>query len=193
MKIGIYAGTFDPIHNGHLAFARQALEQGLDMVYFLPEPRPRRKQGVRALEHREGMIDAAIRDDARLGLIKLEQARFTVHETLPVLEQRFPGADLVFLFGDDVVKHLADWPHVTDLALRVRLLVALRREKYQVLEQTFRTLESVTGRMFRYELITSKEPSLSSSLVRRELKARTLTTGAPPQVVSYIREHRLYR
>jgi nicotinate-nucleotide adenylyltransferase len=126
-KFGVFAGTFDPLHNGHLAFARQALRSGLDKVYFLPEPRPRRKQGVRALEHRQGMIEVAIQDDTRLGLIKLEQARFTPYETLPVLQQRFPNAEIVLLFGDDVLRHIADWPRIAELADSVRLLIATRR------------------------------------------------------------------
>ncbi|MCA9332160.1 adenylyltransferase/cytidyltransferase family protein, partial [Candidatus Saccharibacteria bacterium] len=50
-KVGIYAGSFDPIHKGHIALAEQAIQQcGQDKVFFMVEPRPRRKQGVKALE-----------------------------------------------------------------------------------------------------------------------------------------------
>src|SRR5258708_1287895 len=90
-KIPIFAGTFDPVHEGHLAFAQAALEEGLEKVMFLVEPRPRRKQGVRALEHRTAMVQLAIADEPQLSTIVLEQARFSVNETLPVLRARFSG------------------------------------------------------------------------------------------------------
>lgn len=192
-RIGIYAGTFDPIHNGHLAFARDALRRGTDMVYFLPEPRPRRKQGVRALEHRVGMIESAIHGEPKLGIIRLEQARFTVQDTLPVIEQRFPGVELVFLFGDDVIWHLADWPNVSDLVSRVSLLVAIRQDSYPAVERRLTVLASTTGRAFRYEIIPSPAAGISSSLIRQNLKRHETPRDVPDSVSAYMHRHRLYR
>src|SRR5688572_27140829 len=106
MKIGIYSGTFDPIHLGHVAFAKEALKQcGLEKVYFLVEPRPRRKQGVKALEHRQAMVELAIAKEPALGSIILDHARFSVRQTLPVLQARFEGSEIVFLMGDDMLAH----------------------------------------------------------------------------------------
>src|SRR5687768_15392849 len=94
-KVGIYAGTFDPVHEGHLAFAREAAAQyGLDKVFFLVEPNPRRKQGVKALEHRNEMVQLAIRSEKLFASILLEQHRFTVTETMPVLRSRFKNSEL---------------------------------------------------------------------------------------------------
>ena len=61
-RIGIFAGTFDPVHKGHISFALQAIEAaGLDEVVFLPEPRPRHKQSVTDQSHRIAMINLAIK------------------------------------------------------------------------------------------------------------------------------------
>jgi nicotinate-nucleotide adenylyltransferase len=115
-RVGIYAGTFDPIHEGHLAFAKQALQTStLDKIFFLVEPRPRRKQGVRALEHREAMVRLAVADNPCLGIIQLEHSNFTVEETLPKLQALFEGAELHFLMGEDVFAHLNAWPNVNEL------------------------------------------------------------------------------
>lgn len=192
-KIGVFAGTFDPIHNGHMAFANAALAYGLDKVYLLPEPRPRRKQGVRALEHRLEMINLAIADEPRLGSIKLEQARFTPHETLPVLQERFKGAQIVLLFGDDVIAHIADWPHINDLVQSVELLVAVRHHNRNKLAETFAILHQTSGLAFDYQLIEPAQVDVSSSRVRASLRAGDTSHMISEQVAAYIRNRRLYR
>ena len=193
MKIGIFAGTFDPIHSGHLAFAQAALDAGVDKVYFLPEPRPRRKQGVRALEHRLAMVELAIADETKFGAIKLEQARFTPHETLPVLQQRFKGAQLVLLFGDDVMAHIAGWPHVQELVENVSLLVAVRHHNRAKLIDTFQLLAETSRLKFDYTLVDPMKATVSSSRVREALRGGKLPSALDQTVYQYIRSHRLYR
>ena len=194
MRVGVYAGTFDPVHMGHVAFAECALEQGLDMVYFLPEPRPRRKQGVRALEHRVGMVEAAIDSHPQLGVIHLKQARFTPHETLPVLRRRFPSADITLLFGDDVLTHIASWPLVEELVGSVELLIATRSGSHTEIERKFETLSSVSGLQFAYRIIDAPHNHVSSSTVRGQLRSgHKQVKYLPPAVADYIRKHRLYR
>lgn len=193
MKIGIFAGTFDPVHAGHVAFAHKALDLGLDRVYFLPEPRPRRKQGVRALEHRLAMINLAISDEPRFGSIQLKQARFTPHETLPVLAKRFAGAELVLLFGDDVIGHIAHWPHIIELVDTVELFVATRHHNIQKLAETFHILHQTSGLQFRYRLVEPAQQSVSSSLIRAALKSGQPVKHLDLTVQGYIHSHRLYR
>ncbi len=191
-KIGIYAGTFDPIHEGHLAFARAALDAGLEKVMFLVEPRPRRKQGVRALEHRLAMVQLAIQDNPRLGSIIIEQARFTAHETLPLLQNRFKGYQLVLLFGDDVIAHIANWPHIDELVASVELMVATRQDDERALAETFSIIEKTTNLSFRYTFVDPGYPEISSSRIRLELKKRQQPADIPGNVWQYIRSHRLY-
>ena len=191
-RVGIFAGTFDPIHAGHLAFAEAALQTGLEKVFFLVEPRPRRKQGVRALEHRIAMVDLAIADQPKFGQIVLKQARFTIHETLPVLQARFPNHQLLLLFGDDVISHVAHWPHVQELADAVTLLVASRWRDKTELEAAFKTLQQTRSLHFHYEIIQVNQPEVASSRIRLALKNKKTSTELLPSIADYIHKHRLY-
>lgn len=192
-KVGILAGTFDPVHEGHLAFARQALEQcGLDKVFFLVEPHPRRKQGVRALEHRERMVQLAIAGDPKLGSIVLEHARFSVDETLPILKRLYKGAELHLLFGDDVLKHLADWPHVEDLIKDVRFVIAVRAGKTQTAQSQLESLSKARGIKLQYSLFPSSAPDFASSRIRLNYKRSSPIEGVPAEVQDYIQANGLY-
>lgn len=191
-KIGIYAGTFDPIHNGHLAFAQAALNAGLEKVMFLVEPRPRRKQGVRALEHRLAMVQLAIKDHPGMGSIMLEQARFTPHETLPVLQNRFKGYQLVLLFGDDVITHIAHWPHVEELVSSVELMIAARQNDEANLNHMFKSFETARHLYFAYQFVDPQCSHISSTKIREQLKKRLQPPDLPEGIWSYIRSHRLY-
>jgi nicotinate-nucleotide adenylyltransferase len=191
-RIGIFAGTFDPIHDGHIAFAQAALDQGIEKVMFLVEPRPRRKQGVRALEHRIAMVQLAIAKQPKMGTIMLEQARFTAHETLPVLQERFKGYKLVLLFGDDVTQHIAQWPHVTQLVESTELLIASRQANTDMLRETMHTLEHTRSLKFHYNIIKAPKEYLSASKIRLQLKRHEKPEGLPPKVYGYITQQDLY-
>lgn len=195
-KVGIFAGTFDPIHNGHIAFAKSGLDAGLDKVYFLVEPRPRRKQGVRALEHRHGMVAAAIADEPQLGSILSNQARFTPRDTFPPLQNRFQGAQLSLMFGDDVVlrmiDHIADWPHVEELAENAELLIAARYHSQVDIIKKLDDLRLNFNLPFRYRFVEPKAENISSSRIRATLKRGFVPKEMPTAAVQYARAHGLY-
>lgn len=192
-RVGIFAGSFDPIHEGHIAFAKQATSEcKLDKVFFLVEPRPRRKQGVKALEHRAKMVQLAVRKEPRMGSIMLEQTRFTTTETLPILKARFKGADLFLLFGDDVLKHLADWPHVDELLGGVSFIIGVRKSPITKIRTTIRTIEKTRGIKINYTVFKSTTPDVSSTQIRLSLKCGNQPTGLPGSVEAYIKTHHLY-
>lgn len=191
-RIGIFAGTFDPVHEGHIAFAKAALDTGLEKVMFLPEPRPRRKQGVRAFEHRIAMVQLAVKDEPKFSTVILEQARFTPHETLPLLSARFKGYKLVLLFGDDVVGHLAHWPHVDALVKASELLIASRQTSTTDLKATLKNLERTRNLKFTYNIIHPGLQDTASSKIRLDLKHGKDPSGLPIKVATYIKRHGLY-
>jgi nicotinate-nucleotide adenylyltransferase len=195
-SVGVFAGTFDPIHDGHLAFAHAALDAGLEKVMFLVEPRPRRKQGVRALEHRVAMVQLAIAHEPRFGVIVLEQARFTPHETLPVLLRRFAGYEIALLFGDDVISymvdHIAAWPHIEELASSASLVIAARNETQQKLTEKLEILKKHHNLPFRYQFVEPKQTIVSSSAIRLRIKRGQKPQHVPGEVAAYIEDHGLY-
>ena len=192
-RIGIFSGTFDPVHDGHISFAKQAVRQGeLDKVFFLVEPRPRRKQGVKALEHRIEMVKLAIAKEPQLGLIILEQARFNVAETLPLLEARFQGAELYMLLGEDVLGHLAHWPQVERLTASVMFVIGIRKLSKSDIGQRVKTIETVRGVTIRYQTFRSSHNDYASSSLRLQIKRGQQPAGLDPAVYRYIQAVGLY-
>lgn len=192
-KIGIYAGAFDPVHEGHIQFALQAIERThLDKAYFLVEPRPRHKQGVKAFEHRVEMVRLAIEHDERLGMVILHQARFTIHDTWPVLQRRFAGAHLSMLMGSDVFARLSHWPRVDELITSVQFVVGVRNQKLAELHDHLRMLEDTRRLKLDFVTFPSVLPTQSSSRIRTALRHGVLPKGLCPAVVAYIQEHNLY-
>lgn len=126
-RIGIYSGTFDPIHDGHVAFAVTALESlGLEKVLFYPEPQPRNKQNVSSLAKRETQIARQLVDVASCSVALLPDRQFTVRDTLPKLQRLFPAAELTILMGSDVAGTLADWPNIHILLSSCPIAIGIR-------------------------------------------------------------------
>ncbi len=129
MKVGIFSGTFDPVHGGHIAFALAASKSaGLDKVYFLPEPLPRRKEGVTHYVHRLAMLRLALRPYPQLTTLELPDKQFTVKSTLPRLKRLLPDTELHMLLGSDMLKYLSsnEWPDAELLLAQARLIIGVR-------------------------------------------------------------------
>ena len=192
-KVGIYSGTFDPVHEGHLAFARDAREHcGLDKVYFMVEPRPRRKQGVKALEHRAEMVRIAIDGEPKFSSIVLNQQRFTADKTLPVLMEIFKGAELHLLMGDDWLSHLAGWPQLEKLIKNVKFAIGIKKYDRKEIERRMAALHHARGFSVQYDLFNVSKPGYSSSAIKRAVKNGKRPDGLTPRVYDYIRANNLY-
>lgn len=192
-SIGILSGTFDPVHFGHIEFAEQAQKEcKLDKIFFLVEPRPRRKQGVKAFEHRVRMVQLAIKRHPNIGDIILEQARFTVNETLPILKNRFKNSQLFLLMGDDVLAHLISWPHLDRLMSSVHFIIGTREQTRRELGKTLATIENSRGTRFTYTIINTRHRRVSSRQVRAALRKGQMPPEIPPAVADYIDKEGLY-
>lgn len=193
-RIGIYVGTFDPVHDGHLSFADTALEIcHLDKLFFLVEPVPCRKQGVKAVEHREKMVQLATSNKAQLGNIILEDTQFSVERTLPWLWSRFNGCELFMLMGDDVTARLASWTNIEDLTRHVQLVIGLRNAfSTRDTKQKVELLYSTRGFVIEYTIVRTDLPHVSSSKIRQQIKRGQKPAGLPVKVEEYIRKQRLY-
>jgi nicotinate-nucleotide adenylyltransferase len=193
-RIGIYAGAFDPIHEGHIAFAKEALQKAhLDRIYFLVEARPRYKQGVKALDHRVAMVEQAISNEPHLGLVLLDQARFTVYETWPLLQSRFEGAQLFMLMGEDVFNRLTHWPRIEGLVTSAEFVVGLRTgHSEEGLREHFSMLAQTKALELHYEIFRANHSQVNSRHIRASLRRGKIPEGLHPDVLAYIKAHRLY-
>jgi len=191
-RIGIYAGTFDPVHGGHISFALQALAAAkLDEVYFLPERQPRGKQQVEHFGHRVGMLERALKPHPQLKVLEMVDAKFSVKRTLPGLRRRFEGNRLVFLFGSDIVPGLADWPHASQLLEDSELVIGIRsRDKRQKLRDIIEKWQPQPNAVFLFD---SHAAAVSSGKVRDALRLRKKTApGLLKSVERYSDRHWLY-
>lgn len=189
-RIGIYSGTFNPVHAGHVAFALQAMQAAkLDTLYFLPERHPRHKKGVEHFAHRVAMLKQAVRPYPKFDVLELDDISFSVQRTLPKLQVLFAGGELVFLVGSDTVRHMAEWPHSNRLFADVELVVAMRRG--QTVNET-KQIIAAWPQSPVVTLINSYAPDVSSTDVRRALQTRQPTKGLLKSVSRYSNHHWLY-
>lgn len=190
-RIGIYAGTFDPVHAGHVTFALQALQAArLDKVYFLPERRPRNKQHVEHFAHRVAMLKRAAAPYPQFEVLELVDVSFSVERTLPQLKQRFKGATLVFLFGSDILPRLQDWPKIGRLLTGSELVIGLREQDDR--QKLRRLIEAWPVPPKALTMFTSYAPKVSSGRVREALRRRQSTPGLLTSVERYSDRHWLY-
>jgi len=194
LRVGVLGGTFDPVHRGHLALARAALDElGLDEVLFVPAGQPWRKEGriVAPAAHRLAMLRLALAGEPALRVETLELDRpgpsYTA-DTLEALRDARPDDELFFVAGEDALADLPNWLRPERILELATLAVARRVDVPQAAG------ESLSG--LRERVVWLKMPLLPVSAteirdrVRRGLPVDDLV---PPAVEAYIREHGLYR
>lgn len=192
-RIGIYPGTFDPIHQGHIAFAQEAMRVcGLNEVIFLPERRPRGKEdAVTDIHHRIALIERATETIADLRVLRLTSKRFTVDETLPELRAAFPEATLTMLIGSDIVQTFPyRWEGLSTLLGEVSLAIGMRAgDTPEEVTAIIGEVERGSARPVAYTCISTPEVATSSSSIRN---GSLDMSRLHPAVLDYITANRLY-
>lgn len=189
-RVGIYPGTFDPVHAGHITFAASTLKTcQLDEVVFIPEHSPRRKTAVTNIAHRHAMLTQALQDHPGLHTVLLESQQFTIRETLPELKQLFPEAELTFLIGSDIANMLTHWDDLGDLLSTASFAIGLRSADTPAsVNMVMRTLAEVHRHNVHYSIVPgTSQLHTSSSAIRNGDYAQ-----APEKVTTYIRQYGLY-
>ena len=166
-RIGIYPGTFDPIHNGHLAFALEATKQcRLDKVILLPEQLPRSKHNVTPVLERVQQIKAAALHHPSVDVQLLSSSQFTVRTTLAEIQKRFEHKKLTLLVGSDVALGLHKWNGIEMLIATCDVAVGLRsNETVEDVQRQFEKLSAMCPTT-NFTIITTNYSSLSSSSFR---------------------------
>jgi nicotinate-nucleotide adenylyltransferase len=195
MRIGIFGGTFDPPHSGHLALARAAIDQlQLDELIFLPANKnPLKKSASQTpAKHRLAMVQKMIESEEKMAVSDMEITRGGVSysvDTLGELQMVRP-AEYWFIMGADAVKGLPDWRNPQRLMKLCRLAVAVRPPE---------TAETVMMRVpaeFRdkTDVITMSPMDISSTDIRNRIeRGLPVTAWVAPGVAKFIQENKLYR
>ena len=128
-RLGVFGGTFDPPHVGHLAIALAALESArLDRVLFVPARRSPLKDRapVAGVEDRLAMLEAAVRDEPRFAVSRIELERDGPSYTVDTLEALRPQGELFLIMGSDALADLERWRAPARIRELATILVARR-------------------------------------------------------------------
>jgi len=209
--IGIFGGTFNPIHNGHLVLAQTVLDTlHCTQVRLIPAAVPPHKQtpAVTA-QHRSTMVQLAIQDHPKLVLDTCELERqgtsYTI-ETLHLLRQRFPNQALCLMMGQDSYQKLPTWHRWLELLDYSHLLVVHRADREKTLflhpEHEGKLVDIATApEAFATQanglisFLPTTPPDISSTRIREQIRhnGESAITEIPQQVFSFIQQNRLYQ
>lgn len=194
-RIGIMGGTFDPIHQGHIRMAQCALHSmELDRVLMLPSGNPPHKPEITPAEDRYRMVCAAC-----AGLDGLEPCReeidrsgviYTV-DTLSILQEKYPKAELYYLIGADTLMELHNWRRYETVLTLCTFLVFPRSWTYtpQQLTEERKRLTALGG---RFILLDMEVVDISSTSIRQAIRGGENLPELPIQVREYAQAGSLY-
>lgn len=189
-RIGVFGGTFDPPHIGHLAVAAACRDElGLERLLLVVAGEPWQKVGERPVSPaatRLALTAAAVEDYPGLEVCNLEVLRegpsYTA-DTLAELSRSHPGAELFVALGADAARGLRTWERVAEVLDRATMVVCAREGGFGELP------DGVAWRR-----VTVPRLDVSSSDLRERVAAgRTIDVLVPPPVALLISEHALYR
>jgi len=191
-RIGIFGGTFNPPHTGHLIVAERICEQlNLDKVFFIPSYiSPHKKKGENKLAlHRLRMVRLAVRLNPRFGWSNIEVKRkglsFT-YETVEEFHRDFPGSKLFLIIGADNFSEFHTWKN-PERIVELASLVVMNRPLFK---------SGPTNRKFdkNARFVSVPDIQISSSEIRRIVRQRkSVRYLVPRQVSEYIERNKLYR
>jgi hypothetical protein len=192
MRIGIFGGTFDPVHLGHLLLAEQALEsQSLDEVWFVPARISPHKQHAPPISscHRLKMLQMAITGHPRFSISLVDLHRegpsYTLN-TLQILQEKHPFFRFFLILGTDLMKDLLKWYKIKEI-LQIADLILLERAGSENKDVPAFLTQHI---YWIYKEITT---NISSTLIRNRLKeGLSVRYMIPKKVWHYIKEHSLY-
>ena len=211
--VGLFGGTFDPVHQGHLDLARQVLDRcRLDRLLFIPAPRPpHKRQPVASFHHRAAMIEAALADcgdnQGRIRCSRIEEGlsppSYTIH-TVEALIGAHGGHRYFLIIGADSLLDLPHWHRIGELLALINLIVVNRDRinasrvaaALESLDASFRFDEQqglwINNEGRTVEYLHDIELPVSSSSIRQDLIQGRVPVMLPLAVLEYIKQHHLY-
>jgi nicotinate-nucleotide adenylyltransferase len=200
MRLGLYGGTFDPVHFGHLLLAetcREACE--LDEVWFIPTGSPPHKTGaeISPVRARREMLELALAGLPRFQVSRIEMDRPGPHytvETLRLLKSERPEDELFLLIGADSLHDLHTWREPEEVARLATIVAVNRGDDAAVQDSASGSFGLPSGSSIRVQTIPMPPIGISATDLRRRVAAgRSIRFQTPRAVEQYIRAHRLYR
>ncbi len=203
MKIGIFGGAFNPIHNGHLHLLDELYRAELpfgqfDKLLIIPTANPPHKSsdGLISAEHRIAMIELAIKefeyaDNIEISTIELEsKEKNYTYTTLIKLNKIYPNAEFVLFIGSDQLFYFPKWYRYNDILKLAEVRAITRQEsEHQAVADFLAKNKELTG----INVLAVKPVVVSSTQIRQMVASgESIADLVPLSVNEYIKEHRLY-
>ncbi len=195
MKIGLYFGSFNPIHIGHLAIANFMVEfTDMDQVWFVISPQnPLKKRDTLLADyHRLELVEKAIHDEPRFQAsdieLKLPKPSYTI-DTLTYLSEKHPKHQFILIMGEDNMYTLPKWKNYRGLLEQYPIYVYPREGEMKTIPEF--------KKLFKNASITQVDApriEISSSFIRQSIRSnKDIHLFLPPAVWKYIDEMNFYR
>ena len=196
-RIGLFGGTFDPPHLGHLILASEAQTQlELDRLLWIltPEPPHKQEQFITSIDHRLAMVELAIKDNPAFELSRIELDRPGPHytlDTIKLIAEQNPAADIVPIIGGDSLRDLPTWHEPQKLVYACHWIGVMRRPHD---ESNLDELESqLPGISSKVHYVDAPLLEIASREIRSRIaKGESVRYYLPTTVYEYINEHHLY-
>jgi nicotinate-nucleotide adenylyltransferase len=189
-RIGVFGGSFDPVHCGHIELADNSLKElSLDKVIFVPAKIPPHKLHKRLspLKHRLAMLKAALKPHVRFSVSRYELNRrgttFT-YKTLGYFRKFFKNADLFLIIGSDSLNDISSWKNLPEILRSAEIITGIRKG-----------FEVHVSPKLRNEVHILKKPiaGISSSEIRRLVRNKVSVEKLVPKgVFTYLAKHAIY-
>jgi nicotinate-nucleotide adenylyltransferase len=194
-KVGLFFGSFNPIHVGHLVIAEYMVEfTPLEQIWFVVSPRNplKKKETLLNENHRIRMVRLAIEDDTRFKASSIEfdlpRPSYTI-TTLAYLTEKYPKIDFSLILGEDNVATLHKWKNYETLLKDYKIYVYPRI--YSPAEDTAQPIKTTHPAIV---LTDAPIVELSSTFIRNAIsEGKTIKHMVPPAVGEYIQEMNFYK
>ena len=187
MQIGLFFGSFNPVHNGHLIIANMVLQEAkLNQVWFVVSPQNPFKKKNTLLKERErlNLINLAIEDNAKLKAsdiqFQLPKPSYTI-DTLTYLKEKYPKHTFSLIMGSDNVEQIHDWKNGDLILKNYKIIVYKRTEEEKLQHPNVKYLD--------FPLL-----DISATFIRQKLKdGYDMNYFLPEPVWNYVRDYKLYK
>ena len=196
-RIGLFGGTFDPPHLGHLILASEAqfqLELNRLLWTLTPEPSHKQDQLITSIEHRLAMVNLAIADNPSFELSRAELDRPGPHytlDTIKLIAEQHPDAEIIPIIGGDSLHDLPSWHRPQELLYAAHWIGVMRRPGEAAnLEELERELPGISSKV---HYVNAPLLEIASSEIRSRIAdGRPYRYYLTDPVYHYINQHQLY-
>lgn len=193
--MGLFGGTFDPIHNGHLQVAEKVLSLlNLSCVFFIPTGKSPHKQDhdIASKQHRRNMLSLALKDYPFFALCDIEIKRPSVSytvDTISALKKLYPEDEFFFIIGTDAFSRLSAWKEPERLLSLCHFVVVPR---IGTPFSRLPTLPAIQGKM-QMTYLAMPPMRVSASEIRKRIREKkNVDALLPKTVISYIMKAGIY-